>query len=74
MSGTDVANCAPSLCNYAYMLHVGKRDFAKAEELYRRALQVQPHRPSTPEAVLTVVLAGGAIADSYAMQLRVPAA
>lgn len=24
-----------SLCNYAYMLHVGKRDFAKAEELYR---------------------------------------
>jgi hypothetical protein len=29
-----------SLCNYAYMLHVGKRDFAKAEELYKKALTV----------------------------------
>mmetsp|Transcript_47757 Transcript_47757/g.97617 ORF Transcript_47757/g.97617 Transcript_47757/m.97617 type:complete len:482 (+) Transcript_47757:235-1680(+) len=36
-----------SLCNYAYMLHVGKRDFAKAEELYRRALQVEPTRTAT---------------------------
>ena len=35
-----------SLCNYAYMLHVGRRDYAKAEELYRRALQTEtePHR------------------------------
>ena len=39
-----------SLCNYAYMLHVGKRDFAKAEELYKRALQVSlsPSLPPPP--------------------------
>ena len=36
-----------SLCNYAYMLHVGKRDFAKAEELYKKALQVEPTRTAT---------------------------
>jgi tetratricopeptide (TPR) repeat protein len=36
-----------SLCNYAYMLHVGKRDFAKAEELYKKALQVEPGRTAT---------------------------
>eukprot|EP00802_Teleaulax_amphioxeia_P004715 Tamp_04719.p1 GENE.Tamp_04719~~Tamp_04719.p1 ORF type:complete len:449 (-),score=97.82 Tamp_04719:1406-2752(-) len=36
-----------SLCNYAYMLHVGKRDFAKAEELYKRALTVEPGRTAT---------------------------
>ncbi len=28
-------------------LHVGKRDFAKAEELYRRALSMEPTRTAT---------------------------
>ena len=38
---------AQSLCNYAYLLHYGKREFDTAEEIFQKALQTEPHRVAT---------------------------
>ncbi len=35
------------VCTHTQQLHVGKRDYAKAEELYRRALLLEPNRTAT---------------------------
>jgi Tfp pilus assembly protein PilF len=34
-------------CNYAFLLQTGKKELDKAEELYKKALQAEPHRPVT---------------------------
>ena len=38
---------AQSLCNYAHLLHTGKKELDKAEELFKKALQAEPHRAPT---------------------------
>jgi Tfp pilus assembly protein PilF len=34
-------------CNYAFLLQTGKKELDKAEELYKKALQAEPHRAPT---------------------------
>ena len=38
---------AQSLCNYAFMLHTGKKDFDKTEDLFNKACQIEPQRALT---------------------------
>ncbi len=38
---------AQSLCNYAHLLHTGKKELDKAEELFKKSLQSEPHRAPT---------------------------
>jgi tetratricopeptide (TPR) repeat protein len=38
---------AQSLCNYAHLLHTCKKELDKTEELFKKALQAEPHRAPT---------------------------
>jgi tetratricopeptide (TPR) repeat protein len=58
------------LCNYAHLLHTGKKELDKAEVMYTKALQAEPHRAATLFNYAAYLLKRGQVREARDMYAR----